>query len=497
MSYLADALIGAVTDPAMLGLCLFGVVVGLVFGALPGVSSTMSLAVMLPLTFGMSTPAAMMLMLGVFFASVYAGSVSAILLNIPGTPGAMVTVLDGNAMARKGRAGEAMAYALIASLFGGVVGWLLLVGIAPVIAAYALRFGSPEYAAVVFFGLALVSYASSGDTLRGLAAGTIGLLLGVVGRDVVTDVPRFTFGTADLQGGFDIIPLAIGLFGVAEALSAMERAPRGGRVQAPTGRLMPKARTLIAELPAALRGSFIGTFIGAIPAAGSAVAVAVAYALEKRLSRTPERFGTGIPRGVVAPEAANNACVGGALIPMMTLGIPGDSITAVLIGVLLLHGLRPGPGLFENQPEFIATIYAALFIAIVLTGLVAGFIGLRVFNKVLLLPRRLLLTGVLMLCLLGAFSVRNSAFDIWVAVGSGAVGYGLIRLGVPILPLAFGVVLGPILEENLRRTLMIHGDWSVFLTRPISFTLVMISLLVLGGPLIVRALTTLAARRRT
>ncbi|MDH3660988.1 MAG: tripartite tricarboxylate transporter permease [Alphaproteobacteria bacterium] len=496
MSDLVAALIAASTDPTMLGLCLFGVVVGLVFGALPGVSSTMSLAVMLPLTFGMSTPGAMMLMLGVFFSSVYAGSVSAILLNIPGTPGAMVTLLDGNAMARKGRAGEAMAYALISSLFGGVIGWILLVTIAPIIAGYALKFGSPEYAAVVFFGLALVSYASSGDTLRGLAAGAIGLLLGVVGRDAVTDVPRFTFGTADLQGGFDIIPLAIGLFGIAEALSAMENAPRTDREQAPMGaRIMPKLRALVSEVPTALRGSFIGSFVGAIPAAGSAVAVAVAYALEKRLSRTPEQFGTGIPRGVVAPEAANNACVGGALIPMMTLGIPGDSITAVLIGVLLLHGLRPGPGLFENQPEFIATIYAALLIAILFTGIVAGTIGLRVFNKVLLLPRRLLLTGVILLCLLGSFSVRNAGFDVWVAVLSGAAGYGLIRLGVPILPLAFGVVLGPILEENLRRTLMIHGDWTIFLSRPISLTLVTISLAVLCGPMVVNAGTAILRRR--
>lgn len=494
MTELLAALATAFTDPAMLGLCLFGTVVGLIFGALPGISSTMSLAVMLPLTYGMSTENAMMLMIGVFFSSVYAGSVSAILLNIPGTPGAMVTLLDGNAMARKGQAGEAMAYALIASLFGGVIGWILLVTIAPVIATYALKFGSPEYAAVVFFGLALVAYASSGDTLRGLGAGAIGLLLGVVGRDAVTDVPRFTFGTADLQGGIDIIPLAIGLFGIAEALAAMERAPAFGSGPAPLGRIMPRFRALIAEIPTALRGSFIGAFVGAIPAAGSAVAVAVAYSLEKRLSRTPGKFGTGIPRGVVAPEAANNACVGGALIPMMTLGIPGDSITAVLIGVLLLHGLRPGPGLFEDQPHFIAIIYAALFVSILFTGLVAGLLGLRVFNRVLLLPRRLLLTGVMLLCLLGAFSVRNSGFDVWVAVASGAAGYGLARLGVPVLPLAFGVVLGPILEENLRRTLMLHHDWTIFLTRPISLVMVLVSFAVLGGPPLARLLTLMRKR---
>ncbi len=492
MSALIDRFGLLLLDFGALGLSLFGVVVGLVFGALPGVSSTMSLAVMLPLTFGMSTGNAMMFMLGIFFSSVYAGSVSAILLNIPGTPGAMVTVLDGNAMARKGRAGEAMTFALIASLFGGIFGWIVMVTTAPVIAAYALKFASPEYAAVVFFGLALVAYASSGDTLRGLLAGVLGLLLGVVGRDAITDVPRFTFGTAELQGGLDIIPLAIGVFGIAEAMTAFETVPRtGSALRARMGRLLPGARALLAETLTAIRGSTIGAFVGAIPAAGSAVAVALAYALEKRISRTPEAFGTGLPRGVVAPEAANNACVGGALIPMMTLGIPGDSITAVLIGVLLLHGLRPGPGLYESQPEFVATVYAALLFAIIFTGLVAGTVGLRGFNRVLLLPRRILLTGVLLLCVLGAFSVRNSIFDVWVAIASGGAGYALSRMGVPVLPLAFGVVLGPILEENLRRTLMIHRDWTVFLERPISLTLIVVSFAVLCGPLLWQATRSL------
>lgn len=485
MSILIDSIGLLLLDPWALSLSVFGVVVGLVFGALPGVSSTMALAVMLPLTFGMSTGNAMMFMLGIFFSSVYSGSVAAILLNIPGTPGAMVTMLDGHAMARQGRAGEAMTYALIASLFGGVIGWIFLVTTAPVIAAYALKFGSPEYAAVVFFGLVLVAYASSGDTLRGLLAGVIGLLLGTVGRDAVTDVPRFTLGTAELQIGLDIIPIAIGLFGVAEALTAVATIPKAGKMlRSRMGKLMPAKRAMLAEIPTAIRGSVIGAFVGAIPAAGSAVAVALAYALEKRLSRKPESFGTGLPRGVVAPEAANNACVGGALIPMMTLGIPGDSITAVLIGVLLLHGLRPGPGLFESQPEFVAIVYAALLFAIIFTGLVAGTLGIRGFNRVLLLPRRILLTGVLLLCILGSFSVRNSIFDVWVAIAAGGAGYALSRLGVPILPMAFGVVLGPILEENLRRTLMIHGDWTVFLERPISLVLILISFVVLFGPLL-------------
>lgn len=487
---------GVMTNPTLLGLSLLGVVLGLIFGALPGISSTMALAVMLPFTYGMETPAAMMLMLGVFFASVYAGSISAILLNIPGTPGAMITLLDGHAMARSGRAAEAMSYALIASLFGGVIGWVLMVILAPTIASYALHFGSPEYAAVVFFGLALVAYASSGDTLRGLAAGAIGLLVGVVGRDEISDVPRFTFGAADLQGGIDIIPLAIGVFGIAEALSVLSRKKGAAEpMQTRSQRTWPPLRDLVPEIPTALRGSAVGAFVGAIPAAGSAVAVALAYAIEKRLSKNPAAFGTGLPRGVVAPESANNACVGGALIPMMTLGIPGDSITAILIGVLLLHGLRPGPGLFESQPDLIVTIYSALFVAILLTGLVAATIGLPVFRRVLSLPQRILVTGVLLLCLLGAFSVRNATVDVWVAIFFGGVGFAFIRLGVPVLPLAFGAVLGPILEENLRRTLMIHRDWLVFLERPVSLALISISVVVLVGPPIVRLLSNTRGRK--
>lgn len=494
---LLSTILSDLTTPYSLFLALTGVVLGLVFGALPGVSSTMALAVMLPFTYGMETPAAMILMLAVFFSSVYAGSVSAILLNIPGTPGAMITLLDGHAMARKGQAAEAMAYALIASILGGIVGWILLVVLAPAIASYALKFGSPEYAAVVFFGLALVAYASSGDTLRGLAAGAMGLIVGLVGRDQVTDVPRFTFGTADLQGGIDIIPLAIGLFGIAEVLSLLTRA-KGDASHVPESRAQawPKWPKLRKELPTVLRGSVIGTFVGAIPAAGSAVAVALAYACEKRLSRTPEKFGTGIPRGVVAPEAANNACVGGALIPMMTLGIPGDSITAVLIGVLLLHGLRPGPGLFENQPDLIITIYGALFVSIILTALVAGLIGIPVYRKILAIPQRLLTAGVLILCLLGAYAVRNAAVDVWVAIFFGAVGFTFIRLNIPVLPLAFGAVLGPLLEENLRRTLIIHRDISVFFERPISCALIVISLAILILPTLISAFSSIRARHQ-
>jgi len=471
-------------DPWAFTLCLSGVALGLVFGALPGVSSTMSLAIMLPVTFAMSAEHAMMFLIGVFSASVYAGSVAAILINIPGTPGAMITVLDGNAMARQGRAGEALTYAVLASTIGGIVGWLFLVGVAPAIAAAALHFGSPEYAAVVFFGLSMVAYAAPGATYRALLAGVLGLLCGVAGRDGITDVPRLTFGITGLGSGINIVPMAVGLFGLAEVLRNLEgraRSEQGGGVPSIT-RILPPWREMRTLWPMTIRGGLIGAIVGAIPAAGSAIGVAVAYAQEKRLSRTPERYGTGIPQGVVAPESANNACVGGALIPMMTLGIPGDSITAVLIGALLLHGLRPGPDLFADQPLFVATVYVALLLAIVLTLVLVLAVGIHVFARVLRMPRNVLFTAIAVLCVVGAFAVRNSPFDVYVMLVFGLVGWILGRLGVPVVPLAFGLVLGPILEENIRRTLLIHGDWWVFVERPISATMVVIAFAAMIAP---------------
>lgn len=478
-----NAFLQIATDPAAIGLCLIGVVVGTALGALPGISSTMSLAVLLPFSFGMSLEHAMVFLLAVFSSSVYGGSVSAILINIPGTPGAIVTQMDGYPMGRAGRGGEALTYALLASTLGGLLGWGLLVVFAPVVARAALAFQSPEYAAITLFGLAMLAYASPGSTFLGLIAGMIGLLLATVGLDSTTDVARFTFGTADLQSGLGIIPAAVGIFGIAEVLKNIESGAQKLEPVARIGRLFPPWREASRMWPLGLRGSVIGAFVGAIPAAGSAIAVTVAYALEKRLSKTPEKFGTGCPEGVVSPESANNACVGGALIPMITLGIPGDSMTAVLIGALLIHGLRPGPTMFTQHIDFVGIVYVALMLAIVAT-LVVGLLGNRAFARILNAPRAILLSGVTLLCVVGAFSVRNSFFDVVVMTGFGVLGYLMNRIGMPTAPVIFGLVLGPILEENVRRSMIIYNDWTVFLTRPISATVLAIAVVALAYPLI-------------
>lgn len=469
------------SDPWPLGLSVVGVVVGIIFGALPGISSTMSLAVLLPLTFAMSPLNALMFLMGVFNASVYGGSISAILINIPGTPGSIVTQLDGHPMAKRGRAGEAITYAILASAFGGLFGWVLLLFCSPLIALVALKLQSPEYAAVTFFGLTMLAYASPGSTFKAMIGGVFGLLLATVGLDATTNVSRFEFGIPAMQGGISIIPLAVGIFGLAEVLRSLEAGVKRFEVVRTITRLFPPWQEMRPLWPAAVRGSFIGALVGAIPAAGSAIGVVVAYAQEKRLSKRPELFGTGIPEGIVSPESSNNACVGGALIPMMTLGIPGDSMTAVLIGALLIHGLRPGPALFKDRLDFVAIVYVSLFIAVVLTTVI-GLLGVRVFARVLDAPRRILLTGVAVLCVIGAYAVNNSTFDVAVMIVFGVVGYLMSKVGVPVAPVGFGLILGPLLEENIRRSLVVNGTWWVFLQRPASLAMLLISVAALIYP---------------
>jgi putative tricarboxylic transport membrane protein len=465
-----DTLATVINDPVALGLSVLGVLIGIVFGALPGISSTMSLAVLLPLSFAMETTHAMMFLMGVFSSSVYGGSISAILINIPGTPGAIVTQMDGYPMAKKGRVGEALTYALVSSGFCGVFGWVLLVIFAPLIANLALHFQSPEYAAVIFFGLTMLAYAAPGSTFKAFVGGILGLLLSTVGLDSVTNASRFDFGSADLQGGITIIPLAVGIFGLAEVFRNIETGGQKFEVFKKIGRIFPPWKEMRPLWPMAIRGSIIGALVGAIPAAGSAIGVVVAYAQEKRMSKTPERYGTGIPEGIVAPESSNNACVGGALIPMMTLGIPGDSMTAVLIGALLIHGLRPGPMLFRDRLDFVAAVYVALIAAILLTTLF-GLVGIRFFARIVTAPKNVLMTGISVLCVVGSYAVRNSGFDVLVMITFGVIGY------------PFGLILGPLLEENVRRALIVNETWLIFLTRPISLAMLLISVAALIYPL--------------
>jgi putative tricarboxylic transport membrane protein len=473
-----------VTSPILLGFSLVGTTIGVLLGALPGISSTMALAILLPLTFAMSPDTAMVFLMAVFSASVFGGSISAILINIPGTPGAIVTQIDGHPMARQGKAGQAIFYALFASTMGGLFGLLALTFTAPFIASAAMSFRSPEFASAALFGLTMLAYASPGSTFKGVIVGFIGLLCGMVGMDTLTDVPRFEFGSRVLQGGIDMVPLTVGLFGLAELMRSIGERIGPAHVAPSVGRLLPPLATLKSSWSTILRGSFIGSLIGAIPAAGSAIAVAVAYAQEVRFAKTPEQFGKGAPAGIMAPESANNACVGGALIPMMTLGIPGDTMTAVLIGALLLHGMRPGPLLFSENPDFVGIVYASLLVAIIMTVIV-GLLAARYVAALLNAPRSILLVGILILCLVGAFAIRGNVEDVYIMIAFGLLGYVMILLNLPVAPLAFGLILGPLIEENVRRSLIVgDGSWTIFVYRPISLCFLLLSAAAILYPII-------------
>ena len=477
------------TDPFSITLLFFGVLLGIVLGALPGISSTMSLAVLLPVSFSMNPEHGMIFLMSVFSASVYGGSISAILISIPGTPGAIVTQMDGYPMAKQGRAGEALTYAVLASGFGGVIGWILLILIGPLLADAALHFRSPDFAAVTLFGLCMLAYATPDSTYKALVAGVFGLILATVGLDSLTFIGRLDFGNAYLQGGISMVPVAVGIFGLAEVLKSIEFGKKKLEVITAINRLFPPWSEIKSLWPMAIRGALIGAFVGAIPAAGSAIGVTVAYAQEKRMSKNPEKYGTGIPEGIVAPESSNNACVGGALIPLMTLGIPGDSMTAVLVGAMLIHGLRPGPQLFVERLDFVSLIYVALILAIILTTILA-LLTIRFIARILDAPKNILMTGITILCMVGSYAVRNSTFDVMIMIIFGFIGYLMQKIRMPVAPVVFGLVLGPLLEENIRRSLIVSGgDWSVFFERPISLIFILISVLVLGLPIFSRSKT--------
>lgn len=480
---LAAAADAVLMNPHALLIGLLACGLGIVLGALPGISSTMSLAVLLPFSFVMDVEIAMVFLMGVFYGSVYGGSISAILLNIPGTPGSMVTQLDGYPLARQRRAGDALTYALFASTVGGVLGLVALMMFAPLLAKAALLFQSPESTALMVLGLTMLAYASPGSTYLAVLGGIIGLLLGAVGLDTVTNQSRLDFGIPQLQAGVNLIPVVIGLFGLAEVARNLE-SPQGS-VQGvrDLGRVTVKWRGLWDMRFTALRSSIWGIVVGIIPAAGSAIAVSIAYAQEKRLFQGKEKFGEGNPRGVVAAEGANNSCVGGALVPMMTVGIPGDSMTAVLMGALLIHGLRPGPALFEKNADFVAIVYITLAMAIVFTVIWAA-LALRLFAKLLGAPQRLLMVAITLLCVVGSYSVQNSYFDVLVMIAAGAVGYLMNKVGMATAPVIFGLVLGPLLEENLRRSLIVYGSWSVFFERPISLALLLLAGANLAFPMV-------------
>lgn len=475
-----------VGHPYTLIAILAGVVVGIVIGAIPGMTVSMGMALMLPFSFVLPTTPAIGLLLGVHIGGVTGGSVSAILLDIPGTPSAAATVLDGHPMANKGQAGKALGTAVMASFVGGIISLVALILIAPQLAVLALNFGAPELFAVVLLGLTIIVSVSEASVLKGIIAGLIGLGLMTVGLDPMLGVPRFTFGQIELQAGVSLLPAMIGLFAVPQILEELEPRARedlqtiASRVTAQ----LPSISETKALVPTFLRGSLIGTIVGIVPGTGGPIAAFLAYDQEKRRSKCPEEFGTGVIEGVAAPEAANNAVTGSALIPMLTLGIPGDPIVAVLMGGLIIHGLQPGPLLFEQQPTFITGIFLSILVAYVLTVLVQLFL-IRLFVQVQKIPRPYLFSVIAVLAVAGSYAVDFTIFAIWTMLFFGILAYLMRKFGFPVIPVLLAIVLGPILEGQFRRALSISGgDATVFFTHPLSLIFIVLSLTMLFSPII-------------
>jgi putative tricarboxylic transport membrane protein len=469
----------AVMTLQTLFLIFVGLVSGLLVGALPGLTATMAVAVLVPVTFGLTAVPALSMLLAIYVGAISGGAVSAILANTPGTPASVATTFDGYPMARLGRAGRALGLSLMVSIVGSLIGIAALVALSPVISRAALRFSAPEYFALAFFGLTMVIGISGRDLLKGIVSALLGLYIGFVGLDPMLGVQRFTMGNMNLLGGFSFVPVLIGLFAIAEVLVQVTRVreeqPRFAAVQ----NVLPSLRELFSHRWLLLKSGLIGTFIGALPGAGADIASLVSYNEAKRSSKHPERFGRGSEEGLMASETANNAVIGAAMIPLLTLAIPGDAVTAVLLGAMRMHDLRPGPLLFQHNSDEVFAMYIALVVAVVMLRVV-GLFMVRVFSRVMNLPKRYLLSGILLFSFVGAYALGNSIFDLGTALAFGVIGYVMLRFGYPVAPLVLALILGPLAEDRLRQALvMSRGDWSILFTRPISATILVAALLFL------------------
>jgi len=451
--------------------CLWGIF----GGALPGISPSIAMALLLPLTYGMDPVPAIVLLASVYVGAEYGGSIPAILIRTPGTNSAAATTIDGYEMARQGRAGEALGISLVCGLFGGLVGLLFLVVATEPLADIALSFTPPAYFALAVLGLSVIAGLSGGSLLKGLIGAGLGLMVASVGTDPVSGVPRFTFGSADLLGGIRPILVMVGLFAVSEMLAQISEPP-WAKADARDSRLrLPGLAVLRKTLRAQMIGWGIGTFEGVTPGAGGTVAAFMAYNEAKRWSSEPEKFGHGSEEGIAAPEAANNVVTATALVPLLSLGIPGSNSAAVLLGGFLLHGLTPGPLLFEKAPDVVMGLYWGLLfanIAMLLLGLVILTPAIWLVNR----PKPYLLSAILCLVVTGVFAIEQSLFDVGLVIGFGVAGYLLRRAGVPMLPLVLGVVLGFMLEGNFRRSLVLSGgDPLIFVQDRVSLILLMLA----------------------
>jgi putative tricarboxylic transport membrane protein len=480
-----DAFINAlplVFEPSVLAAVGFGTVIGLVFGAIPGLTYTMALSLVLPLTFGADTMPAVALLVGTYVGGMTGGSVSAILIGVPGTPSAAATVLDGYPMRKQGKASLALGLAVISSTVGGLFSLFIMVVSVNLVSRLAIKFGPAEIFALVVFGMSTICGLAEKSLVRGLIAGVLGLMLMTIGLDEISGDQRLTFGTVTFQQGVNLVVAMIGLFAVPHIIQTFSiyRAglqkkadPQDARIELPSLALMRRAFSVM------VRSSLIGTVIGAIPGASGPIGAFLAYDNARRFSKDKARFGKGIEEGVIAPETANNAVSGGTFIPLLSLGIPGDPATAVILSGLLIHGLFPGPMLFREHPTEIYGIYLAIILAYVVI-LVVQLFGLRLFVKILLVPPHILSVAVIVMCVIGSYAIRDSVFDVYTLAACGLMGYLLLRARIPVTPVVLGLVLGPTLESQYRTAIiMSEGRLSIFYTSPTAMFFFALALIVI------------------
>jgi putative tricarboxylic transport membrane protein len=497
MEFLNNLALGfsvAVT-PFNLLMAVSGVIIGMLVGALPGVGPASGVALLLPLTFGMPPTSGIIMLAALYAGTMYGGTITSVLINTPGESASVVTCLDGYQMALQGRAGPALGIAAIGSFIAGTFGVVLLMLVSPALAKWALSFGPPETFALMLLGLTTVTMLTGENAIKGYISMVLGLMIAVVGFDVISGDARYAFGIPEMMDGIDFLPVAIGLFGLGEVLAAAERAEQA---PIPRGRyglrdVMPSALDWARSRWAIVRGTLLGFFIGVLPGAGPTIASFLAYAVEKKVSRHPEEFGRGAIEGVASPESANNAAATGAMVPMLTLGIPGSATTAIMLGGLMMWGLRPGPMLFEKNPEFVWGLIASQYIAnVMLLILSTAFIPL--FVRALRIPYSVLMPLIIVFCITGAYSLKNSVFDVGQMLAFGVLGYAMNKFGYSPAALTLAVVLGPLAERALRQSLIISdAGLGIFFLRPISAVLMIAALAAVAVPM-VRGLA--AARRR-
>ncbi|HET7580286.1 MAG TPA: tripartite tricarboxylate transporter permease [Bacillales bacterium] len=473
---------------------LIGVIIGTIFGALPGLTAAMGVAVFLPLTFAMAPLTGLLFLVGIYFGGVYGGSITAILLRTPGTPASAATIIDGHPMAQRGEAGRALMISTTSSAVGGIVGVIVLILLAPKLAKVALEFGSPETFALAAFGISIIASVSGKSVLKGMISGCLGLVLAVVGLDPVTAFPRFTFGNTNLLQGFSLIPVLIGLFAAVEAFRLVEDESKETPQASVTFRdLFKGSRELLGLWVTFIRSALIGTFIGIIPGAGAGIASFVGYDQAKRWTRKKSdiKFGEGRPEGVAASEAASCGVEGGAFVPMLTLGIPGDAVTAIMLGALMIMGLKPGPALFTEHADLVHSLFSGMLIANVFVFIV-GILAIRFTVKILTIPKPVLITIILSLCTVGSYAINNSYFDVLVMLAVALVAFVIMKFEFPAPPIILALILGPMAESQLRRSLVLsNGSLKIFLDHPIALALLILAAVSIFLPVVRSIIKTL------